>query len=173
MGNVCIIWLRPIALCVEYPLCFLLVPRLRTWGRLNQWTRNFRFLERCRSMFAIAQPHQNKVSSFATVVSFMFVTWLIRGHLLQYNGFYVFVIMFRKETEQLHHFKFGEILKRISCLSEDALCQCGFVSIYKPTISSKAPPSRQKLRSRQQGILPELSSLLLKKRSPHFSSCDC
>lgn len=173
MGNVCIIWLRPIALCVEYPLCFLLVPRLRTWGRLNQWTRNFRFRKRCRSMFAIAQTHQNKVSSFATVVSFMFVAWLIRGHLLQYNGFYVFVIMFRKETEQLHHFKFGEILKRISCLSEDALCPCGFVSIYKPTISSKAPPSRQKLRSRQQGILPELSSLLLKKRSPHLSSWDC
>lgn len=127
----------------EYPLCFFLVPQLRTWGRLNQWTRNFRFLGRCRSMFAIAQTQQNKVSSYAAVVSFMFVTWLIRGHLLQYTGFYVFVIMLWNETEQLHHCTFREILKRISCPSEDALCQCGFVSIYTPTMSSKAPLSRQ------------------------------
>lgn len=55
----------------EYPLRFLLVPRLRTWGRLNQWTQNFGFLERCRFMFAIVQTHQSKVLSYAAVVYYV------------------------------------------------------------------------------------------------------
>lgn len=172
MGNVYIIWLWPSALCVS-TLWLPPVPWLRKWGWLNQWTWNFGFFERCRFTFAIVQTHQNKVSSYAAVVSFMFVTWRIRGHLLQYTGFYGFVIMFWKETKQLHYCTFGEILKRISCLSEDDLFQCGFVSIYTPTMNSKALPSRQQLCSRQLRILSELLSLLLKKRSPHFSSSDC